>query len=152
MITANARTRLYDLFQKAGLEHVYYCDTDSIITDTTLPTSSRLGEIKQVDTIKEFIALAPKLYAYETRNKEILIRAKGFKEGNLKFNDFKNGLFKQDLSGFKEEREKMSSFKERFIRNNVNEFTGLLKTSKHLRGFYDKREILPDFSTKPLRI
>ena len=152
IITANARMRLYELFQKAGLKNIYYCDTDSIMTDSVLSTSSELGGLKEVDKIKEFIAIAPKLYAYQNLNKEILIKAKGFHEKTLNFETFKNGLFKQDLSGFKEEREKMSSFKERFKRNNINNFTDLIRINKHLRGFYDKREILNDFSTKPLKI
>lgn len=152
MITANARTRLYNLFQKAGLDRVYYCDTDSIITDTVLSTSNELGDIKQEDRIKEFIALRPKLYGYLNVNKEIIIKAKGFKEGNINFADFENGLFKQDLTGFEENRDKMASFKERFIRNDVSHFADLIKINKHLRGFYDKREILNDFSTKPLKI
>lgn len=32
-VTANARMYLWDLMRRAGKDHVYYCDTDSIFTD-----------------------------------------------------------------------------------------------------------------------
>jgi hypothetical protein len=34
-ITSYARVRLWDLFLTAGLDHVYYCDTDSLFVDRT---------------------------------------------------------------------------------------------------------------------
>ena len=63
LITSYARLRLYSLFERAGKENIYYCDTDSIITSKELSTSDALGDIKNEDNIKSFIAINPKVYA-----------------------------------------------------------------------------------------
>lgn len=59
-VTAIARVRLHqammNVIAKGG--HVYYCDTDSIITDIELPSSNELGELKD-----EYPAYAGKLKA-----------------------------------------------------------------------------------------
>ena len=158
LVTANARVRLYDLFQKAGLDKIYYCDTDSIITDTVLPTSTKLGDIKKEADIDEFIALSPKLYAFRgdkyIKNngfkRGIFIKSKGFKSENFTFDDFKRALFKGDTSKFIENRERLSTFKERFKRLKIQNFGDIISISKHLRGLYDKRVILSDYSTVPI--
>ena len=151
LITAYARTRLYEIFQKAGVENVYYCDTDSVITDSTLPVSNTLGELKQEDKIKEFIALAPKLYAYSTVKNEIKIKSKGFKAENFTFDDFRKGL-SGDISVFEENRERLATIKERYRRTGIDTFAGLLNIQKRLRGLYDKRVVVDGIHTKPLNI
>jgi len=45
-ITAYGRLELHRRFKQAGFKSVYYCDTDSLITSTQLPTGSELGELK----------------------------------------------------------------------------------------------------------
>jgi len=51
-----------------------YCDTDSIVTRDTLPTSDALGDWKEEEAIeREAVFLAPKLYRLDDR-----IKAKGF--------------------------------------------------------------------------
>jgi hypothetical protein len=57
---------------------VYYSDTDSIITDVELPTSTNLGEMKDEypDEDLEFIAIQPKVYMISKMrlNQEIALR------------------------------------------------------------------------------
>jgi hypothetical protein len=49
-ITSQARLRLWEEFRKVGWEHVYYCDTDSLITDRYLGEGSNLlGRFKLED-------------------------------------------------------------------------------------------------------
>ena len=152
IVTSYARARLYELFQKAGLDNVYYCDTDSIFTDKELETSNKLGDIKLEGKIKEFIAIAPKLYSYIDDVDDFHIKAKGFKEAQFVFDDFKKGLFDRDLSKFVEQRDKVASFKERFKRNGIKGFGDLLNVNKHLRGFYDKRIVVDKVNTIPISI
>ena len=57
LITSYARVHLYELMEKAGLEHIYYCDTDSIFTDIAMQTNNELGGIKNEAVIDDFIAV-----------------------------------------------------------------------------------------------
>lgn len=153
IVTSYARVRLYNLFERAGLEHIYYCDTDSIFTDAELNTSNNLGDIKLEDKVKEFRAINPKFYAYISSKDKLKIKCKGFSNKKFTLNDFNDAILNKDLSKFKDLKERISTFKERYKRNNVNNFADLIKISKNLRGFYDKRNVLNDgFSTKPLKI
>lgn len=45
-VTAYARHELYGWFEEVGLENVFYCDTDSIYTSSTLPTGSEMGQLE----------------------------------------------------------------------------------------------------------
>lgn len=74
-ITANSR-RILSRYMLQALElggRIYYCDTDSVFTDIRLPTSDKLGELKEEKTYKRAIFVAPKLYAVDER-----VKAKGF--------------------------------------------------------------------------
>jgi len=55
-VTANARAELYNMFLKAGLDNVYYCDTDYMITSTKLPNEyvddKILGKMRLCRTIQ----------------------------------------------------------------------------------------------------
>jgi hypothetical protein len=61
-ITAYARLKLYEDFERIGFNNVFYCDTDSIMTDKIIETSDQLGELKLEDVIKDLIIIRPKLY------------------------------------------------------------------------------------------
>ena len=152
MITANARVKLYELFEKAGLNNVYYCDTDSIITDSVLSTSNELGDIKLVDKIKEFIAISPKLYAYVKTDSEVDIKARGFKVKELKYEHFVKAHFEQDYNGFVEERDRVASFKERFKRRAVNKFADLIVVKKSIKTLYNKRILIDKINTIPIKV
>ena len=75
-ITASSRA-LLTRFLWAAKGPVYYCDTDSLVTtDSTLPTSDQLGDLKHEKHIEKGTFLAPKLYRLFPGP---TIRAKGFR-------------------------------------------------------------------------
>lgn len=84
-ITSYSRLTLYKYFEMALNRggKLYYCDTDSLITDVELLTGVELGEIKLEDKIKRGIFLAPKLYAYESEDGSYEVKAKGFVKGQI---------------------------------------------------------------------
>lgn len=78
-VTAYARLYLYSLFSKAGRNHVYYCDTDSLIVDQTghnnlkdLIDPDRLGYLKVEHKSRSLAIYAPKDYIMGDR-----VRIKG---------------------------------------------------------------------------
>ena len=151
LITSYARLRLYSLFERAGKENIYYCDTDSIITSKELSTSDALGDIKNEDNIKSFIAINPKVYAYiTTDNSKIVIKAKGLDAKALKYQDFENALYKGDFSAFIYQFERLATFKEVKTRKQVRGFGDKLKIIRQMRKHYSKRYILNNFDTKPI--
>ena len=152
MITANARLRLYSLFEKAKMQ-VYYCDTDSIITDAELPVSDKLGDVKMEDKIQKYIAIAPKVYAYITEHDNApksVLKAKGFRVDKLAFADYEAALFKHDYAAFKTDFEHIASFRESKVRH--LEYSDKISVIKQLKSSYDKRIVLSDYTTVPLRI
>lgn len=99
-ITSYSRIWLYTLFERVGFENVAYADSDSCVFKVKLDkTTNRpiipesikhhinscLGgltdelEGNHFDTwITEFVALAPKSYAYKTNKNKVCVKAKGF--------------------------------------------------------------------------
>lgn len=82
-ITALARVRIWR-FMKAAMEaggEVFYCDTDSVITTATLPSSGALGALKDEYPGKELTGtfVQPKVYMLESEAfKEPKVTMKGF--------------------------------------------------------------------------
>lgn len=91
-VTAYSRVMLYRWMAraKAAGGNIFYCDTDSIVTDVTMPTSTRLGDLKQEygdNLTGKFIG--PKMYALQETEHRLPdgfsgpqpddhVRAKGF--------------------------------------------------------------------------
>lgn len=79
-ITALSRIALWRYMkmavQKGG--QIYYTDTDSILTDVTLPTSSLLGELKDEypGELLSYMAVQPKVYVIEKMNLNDKIRVR----------------------------------------------------------------------------
>lgn len=68
-ITASVRLYLWSLINKAGKNHVFYCDTDSLIVDDVgynnlldLIDSNKLGYLKLEEVINNINIIAPKVY------------------------------------------------------------------------------------------
>jgi DNA polymerase elongation subunit (family B) len=72
-VTSWARIYLYEKMIEAVRKggKVYYCDTDSIITDVELEDSKELGQVKKEYEGKIFI-IAPKTYILETNDGKIM--------------------------------------------------------------------------------
>lgn len=92
MITSNARLRLYDVIGKLG-QRLLYCDTDSCIYEFDKnkwnpKEGDLLGEWEAEfkEPMREFVAPAPKTYAYEKVSGKGDIKSKGiqFSEENSK--------------------------------------------------------------------
>lgn len=133
---------------------IYYSDTDSIVTDLLMPTSTALGGWKKVYDIREAVFLAPKAYCLNLYNVEepFKIKMKGFSKyfkRHLTIKDFIDALPpKNNLSPFIENRVQPASFKEIAVRN-LDGFCTLVKP-RSIKQIYNKREINDDLSTKPL--
>ena len=153
-VTALAQLKLYNFFEKVTSRagELFYCDTDSFFTDISLPTSNRLGDIKEEYSLKEAIFLLPKTYAVMKLNDDIYMKLKGFSPKSrekLSFRTFKSALFKKDLSVIQSEPiTRVVTFRES-VKRNLPLFS-TVQQIKQIRSFYDKRIVNPDFSTTPL--
>lgn len=92
-VTARGRIKLlhamYQCHMRGGF--VAYCDTDSVITNATLPTGEELGEWKEELAFDRGAFLAPKVYALFGTNPlddktgaSVKVKAKGFRIERLK--------------------------------------------------------------------
>jgi DNA polymerase type B, organellar and viral len=80
-ITANARMYLWSLIERAGSDHVYYCDTDCLVCDTTgsdrlvsLIDEYELGKLKKVGEYDDIEIWGPKDYRFGSKEKHKGIR------------------------------------------------------------------------------
>jgi hypothetical protein len=72
--TCYGRLQLFDLLKH---HDPIYCDTDSIMTKDTLPTSTELGELKLESPIRELITVKAKFYAYVDEKGDGYVKIKG---------------------------------------------------------------------------
>jgi hypothetical protein len=81
-VTSIARRTLYRHMAACG-EDLYYCDTDSIVTCSELPTGDKLGDLKLEFEVREGYFPQPKLYELTVVDKDkgqekTLVKSKGF--------------------------------------------------------------------------
>ena len=152
-VTSYARVNLYEYIEKAQAlgGNIYYCDTDSIVTDVVMQTGVELGNIKDEmpDGIDEGIFLLPKMYAIKQKNGS-MIKCKGFPRDIFDYNIFKIALETNDYSAFSFEKQKIGSPFESMRRNKT--FVSMLKFSRRVLSKYDKREVVEGFNTIPVTI
>lgn len=91
-ITAKARIEMHKWFTKAGVDNVWYCDTDSIVTDSTLPTGDDLGELDLENNVEKGYFLAPKVYAELTPEGKSRTKAKGMRDNPNPFMAFEKAF------------------------------------------------------------
>lgn len=158
LVTSYARTELYEWFLMAGLENVYYCDTDSMIINKEIDAKfigSEIGQMKLEANIKEFVALAPKMYSYISKDDmEVRTRAKGFPYESIKafsFNLFWDVLHTGNVEMINTVYSKPTSFKER-NRRHKDKFASAIIVKKGLKKIYNKRIINDDYSTSPIKL
>lgn len=163
-VTALSQCVLYDQMQKAHEQGavVNYCDTDSIMTNAKLPHSDRtLGMLDIKLEFTEGIFLFPKTYAWLDKDGKFGMRYKGVPmvdfEGNrlceMEWQDFVDALHDGDMTNFSHRFDGPLKFKTALKRANElcdqNVFRSGWKT-KSIKSFFDKREVLPDYDTRPL--
>jgi hypothetical protein len=149
-VSSYARVHLFKLMESVGLENVYYCDTDSIITSGTCKVGDELGELKNEALIDKFIAIAPKMYAYVSNEGKVVIRAKGLRVDQLSYEAFEKAL-KGDLKDLKSEFDRITSFKEG-LKDGNGIFTNIKKLVRAARSNDTKRIQLENGNTKPVKI
>jgi hypothetical protein len=91
-ITAQARIEMHKWFMKVFDRggSIYYCDTDSIVTDIELPEGEALGEMDLEGQLDQAVFLAPKVYAEKYQEAgETLVKAKGMRNIECDFDTFK---------------------------------------------------------------
>jgi hypothetical protein len=96
-VTAYSRIAMHKLYLKAGEEHLYYTDTDSIFVTKKFKHGKNLGELDLEYTRKRACFLLPKTYMLDdgddTVNKKVAM--KGFDNKKIQhftFNDFRECL------------------------------------------------------------
>jgi hypothetical protein len=147
-ITALARMKHYNLMKSIGFEHIYYCDTDSIITDKQIKIGTKIGDVKLVDKIKEGIFLLPKTYGYKTFDSKEYIHFKGFKNEYFSYNDLKDLLInKKDK--LEQTMIRVLGFKESIKRKNdiYRDKGTYLKTAQQTKVLtfnYTRRKVIAD--------
>ena len=152
-VTAIARRRLWleiRRIQKKGGK-IYYCDTDSVVTDIKLKSSQKLGELKLEDfnklksidhnkpNIKYARFVLPKLYYLQLIDDSEEIKSKGFSKGidgeGITLSDFSRVLL-----GAKITRRRIMKIREA-IRKRVKSFAMKGTMKKGIKTTYDKRVV-----------
>jgi hypothetical protein len=111
-ITARSRLKLLE-GMRITLENggqIYYCDTDSIVTDVELPMfADELGNFKLEETFSEATFISPKVYKATTLKGEKIFKVKGIpvkglspEESEQRFDDYVSGIPvpKEGISSF----------------------------------------------------
>jgi len=139
-VTAYARMYLWELIKQAGLEHVYYCDTDSLIVDQqgykNLETfiGDKLGMLKVEGIANTLKILAPKDYIFGDE-----VKRKGIKKDDIQI----------DESTYLGERFAKTKT---LIRQGYPEGVLIQEVEKHLNYEYDKGIVQPDGTVKPFQL
>ncbi|XP_052426447.1 uncharacterized protein LOC127968976 [Carassius gibelio] len=157
--TAYGRLELYDLMDQLG-PRVFYVDTDSVIFvskdgDWMPKTGAYLGELTDElddgDFITTFASMGPKSYSFKTTKNKVTLKAKGvtLHSANAKIVTLESmiGLIQgyvtsRDTSHLLTRTETIVRNKKKFTLHN----TAVLKRFKVV---YDKRVLLPDYTTLP---
>ena len=66
-VTALAQIKMFEMFEQIQKRNgtIYYCDTDSVITDIEIKSGSKLGDWELEKKITRGVFFAPKAYCYE---------------------------------------------------------------------------------------
>jgi len=91
-ITAKARIEMHKWFNRIGYENIWYCDTDSIVTDKTIETGEDLGEMDLENKIEKGYFIAPKVYAELTKEGKSRTKAKGMRNNPNPFYAFEKAF------------------------------------------------------------
>lgn len=142
-ITALGRVRLLEYIYQCK-EQVYYCDTDSVYTTSTLPSSTELGQMKEeYGDIIQASFVAPKVYKLVHSDGHETSRVKGF------------STFGKGFVGNVETLQSglpilCSAFSK--MRTVIRGDFGLIVRQKRLKGENEKRIFAADGTSRPLEI
>ena len=147
MITAYARLDLAIALQAVEYATLFYCDTDSIISNTFIEDNNILGGMKLEHICKIFLCINCKVYLfYEQDKKNVekdtrIIKAKGMPVKTLKklsdtFDISVDNIIIRPATILE------------CINKNMD-FQSVVNMNKHYVGVYEKRKICDDLSTEP---
>lgn len=144
-VTSYARIQLHKYMLQC--KNVYYCDTDSIATDTKLETSPELGGLELVTEFDFALFLYPKCYVVCSGDK-VKIKAKGFDSSKLTLQDFKDHYY--NGGKLRTKRDGLVGFFASSARG--LKFTDKVDMTREASGAFTKRELIGKSKTKPLNI
>ena len=173
-ITALARARLWEILHSVVMRggRVYYTDTDSVVcSGVGFEPSKELGGLKHEATINRAQFVLPKLYLIETeeeqdrkhKEKHIKVKAKGMGPG-IRVNQDGDDLYDGQLSelefqnlvrkGVPIDRHRLTKFKEALkeYAKRTTTFPRVIPNKKEIQSQYDKRQVLDDYNTVPIKI
>ena len=168
--TSWARLKLWSVMNKLG-KRVLYHDTDSIIFSVKdgeyiPPLGEYLGQLTSELTckelgchqqncaghfIEEFVSCGPKNYSFKVNSGEIVCKVRGFSLNYkssliLNFDSMKEALM---LWHCGEKPKELVTIKTELLRDKNEAIVFNRIVAKHYGVVYDKRRVLPDFSTLP---
>jgi hypothetical protein len=149
-ITSFARRTLYNFLKPC--EQVYYSDTDSVVTTSTLPTSKELGGLKLEYRVRGGDFYSPKLYrlhAEEDGKEKTVYRAKGFSLDSVDITDDESVTAERDLRG----DERTNAIREINFDKIINHDEVRIERMTRIRELYRKGRTKPEESiiTKGIR-
>ena len=167
--TSRARLKLWSVMQKLG-KRVLYHDTDSIIFSVkdgeyVPPLGTYLGQLTDELTckemgcrkqgcsghwIEEFVSCGPKNYSFRVNTGEIVCKVRGFSLNYkssliLNFESMKEAL----VAWKRNEKKELVTVKTELVRDKYKPKVFNRVISKHYGVVYDKRKVLPDFTSIP---
>jgi hypothetical protein len=149
MITANSRLVMHRYLLGTKPEHIYYMDTDSLITDIpAFQAVNELGKFKLECEMTEFLAVLPKVYHFRYPSGRRCLKAKGLHLNYKASDDVNVGCFKEFISGHEViddrgiEGFKRSCQLQKKTGDNTLLFNKAMK--KNMHSYYDKRRLVPD--------
>ena len=167
--TSWARLKLWSVMQKLG-KRVLYHDTDSIIFSVkdgeyVPPLGTYLGQLTDELTckelgckkpgcsghwIEEFVSCGPKNYSFRVNTGEIVCKVRGFSLNYkssliLNFESMKEAL----VAWKRNEKKELVTVKTELVRDKYKPKVFNRVISKHYGVVYDKRKVLPDFTSIP---
>jgi hypothetical protein len=144
-VRAEARIRHYNLLMDAKSRgDIFYCDTDSIFTTSTMPIGEKVGELAFLGKAKRGYFIRQKLYG-NILNGRFTQKSAGYSDSKLTESDFKDLLNGKELSfGISD----VSSFKQTLKGQEVT----LFEYSKKLKAdeSHDSRVPIDNNDTKPI--
>ena len=167
--TSWARLKLWSVMQKLG-KRVLYHDTDSVIFSVkdgeyVPPLGTYLGQLTDELTckelgckkqgcsghwIEEFVSCGPKNYSFRVNTGEIVCKVRGFSLNYkssliLNFESMKEAL----VAWKRNEKKELVTVKTELVRDKYKPKVFNRVISKHYGVVYDKRKVLPDFTSIP---
>lgn len=145
-VTAIARSVHYP-YLLASSDPIY-CDTDCIVQSEVMTTSPDIGRMKLEESYRWFQSYLPKLYHGQTEGGEIKSKAKGF--GGWNKEEYEGGVVSHLVSGGSVRVRGPAKLRTLQAGKSLKPREKVL--DKSIRSSYDKRIVLPDGTTKPIKL